>query len=116
MSDWHAMLQLLPHLLQQSVLCALSLQESLCNNLCLSGMLSSKNIDANLIMLFNSGTQGCCAEIAANAAGQSKLANILFAKQLAKNLEGTNVKAYSLHPGELSSTASGIFYHALLSS
>ncbi|CAL5229395.1 g12713 [Coccomyxa viridis] len=33
------------------------------------------------------------------AYGQSKLANILFAKQLAKDLEGTNIKAYSLHPG-----------------
>ena len=34
------------------------------------------------------------------SAGQSKLANILFAKQLAKDLEGSNVKAYSLHPGK----------------
>jgi retinol dehydrogenase 12 len=29
----------------------------------------------------------------------SKLANILFAKELAKRLKGTNVTTYSLHPG-----------------
>ena len=34
-----------------------------------------------------------------NAYGQSKLANILFARELAKRLEGTGVTANSLHPG-----------------
>ena len=33
------------------------------------------------------------------AYGQSKLANILFSKELAKRLQGTGVAAYSLHPG-----------------
>ncbi|XP_045135874.1 retinol dehydrogenase 11-like isoform X1 [Portunus trituberculatus] len=30
---------------------------------------------------------------------QSKLANVLFTRELAKKLKGTNVNAYSLHPG-----------------
>ena len=33
------------------------------------------------------------------AYGQSKLANILFSKELAKRLQGTGVTTYSLHPG-----------------
>lgn len=33
------------------------------------------------------------------AYGQSKLANVLFTRSLAKRLEGTGVTAYSLHPG-----------------
>ena len=31
--------------------------------------------------------------------GQSKLANVLFTRSLAKRLQGTNVTAYALHPG-----------------
>mmetsp|Transcript_5619 Transcript_5619/g.16050 ORF Transcript_5619/g.16050 Transcript_5619/m.16050 type:complete len:300 (-) Transcript_5619:287-1186(-) len=37
---------------------------------------------------------------------QSKLANVLFAKQLARNLEGTQITAYSLHPGSIQTTLS----------
>lgn len=33
------------------------------------------------------------------AYGQSKLANILFARELGKKLEGTGVNTYSCHPG-----------------
>ena len=33
------------------------------------------------------------------AYGQSKLANILFTRELAKRTKGTNIRAYSLHPG-----------------
>lgn len=36
------------------------------------------------------------------AYGQSKLANILFTRELAKRLEGTGVTANSLHPGAVS--------------
>lgn len=34
-----------------------------------------------------------------NAYGQSKLANLLFARELAHRLEGTGVSAFSCHPG-----------------
>lgn len=37
------------------------------------------------------------------AYGTSKLANILFTRELAKRLEGTNVTANSLHPGVIAS-------------
>ena len=33
------------------------------------------------------------------AYGQSKLANVLHAKELAKRLENTGISVYSLHPG-----------------
>jgi NAD(P)-dependent dehydrogenase (short-subunit alcohol dehydrogenase family) len=36
------------------------------------------------------------------AYGQSKLANILFTRELARRLEGTGVTANSLHPGKIS--------------
>ena len=35
------------------------------------------------------------------AYSQSKLANILHAKELAKRLEGTGISVYSLHPGAI---------------
>merc|ERR1712176_606040 len=35
------------------------------------------------------------------AYGQSKLANILFARELASRMEGTGVTAYSCHPGTI---------------
>eukprot|EP00057_Strongylocentrotus_purpuratus_P033097 XP_790111.3 PREDICTED: retinol dehydrogenase 12 [Strongylocentrotus purpuratus] len=38
---------------------------------------------------------------------RSKLANILFAKELARRLEGTGVTAYSLHPGAVYSSLWG---------
>jgi WW domain-containing oxidoreductase len=34
------------------------------------------------------------------AYGQSKLANIMHAKELAKRLENTGISVYSLHPGK----------------
>ncbi|XP_018609724.1 retinol dehydrogenase 12 isoform X3 [Scleropages formosus] len=40
---------------------------------------------------------------AKKAYGQSKLANILYTRSLAKRLEGTGVTAYSLHPGVVQS-------------
>ena len=40
------------------------------------------------------------------AYGQSKLANILHAKELAARLEGTGVTVYVLHPGETFALAS----------
>ena len=66
------------------------------------GVLSGKYIHANSHVLFHAGHIKVLCRDTGVAAGQSKLANILFAKQLAKNLEGTNVKAYSLHPGKAS--------------
>lgn len=41
------------------------------------------------------------------AYGQSKLANILFTKELASRLEGTGVTAYCLHPGAVSTNLFG---------
>eukprot|EP01026_Neomeris_dumetosa_P063775 TRINITY_DN6059_c1_g1_i1.p1 TRINITY_DN6059_c1_g1~~TRINITY_DN6059_c1_g1_i1.p1 ORF type:complete len:314 (-),score=35.87 TRINITY_DN6059_c1_g1_i1:252-1193(-) len=41
-----------------------------------------------------------------DAYSQSKLANILFANQLAKILEGSSVNAYSLHPGVINTNLS----------
>ena len=35
------------------------------------------------------------------AYGQSKLANVLFTRSLARRLQGTNVTAYSVHPGSV---------------
>jgi NAD(P)-dependent dehydrogenase (short-subunit alcohol dehydrogenase family) len=34
-----------------------------------------------------------------NAYGQSKLANVLHAKELAKRLDKSGISVYSLHPG-----------------
>ena len=36
------------------------------------------------------------------AYAQSKLANIMHAKELARRLEGTGITTYSLHPGKIS--------------
>ena len=47
------------------------------------------------------------------AYGQSKLANILFAKELAKRLEGTDVTVNSCHPG-IVQTELGRHMHSLL--
>jgi len=64
------------------------------------------------------GVQRCCLTITltsqciCSVAGQSKLANILFAKQLAKDLQGTNVKAYSLHPGQYALPSLSIHHKA----
>lgn len=37
-----------------------------------------------------------------NAYSQSKLANVMFTRELAKRLQGTGVTVYSLHPGVIS--------------
>lgn len=42
------------------------------------------------------------------AYGQSKLANLLFAKELARRLDGTGQKAYAVHPGVI---ATNLFRH-----
>lgn len=42
------------------------------------------------------------------AYGQSKLCNILFAKELARRTEGTNVEAFALHPGVI---LTGLWQH-----
>ena len=49
-------------------------------------------------------------------AGQSKLANILFARELAQREAGGNVKAYSLHPGDvlLSEPRSAAFHAGMI--
>lgn len=56
------------------------------------------------------------------AYGQSKLANILFTKELAKRMKNTNVTANSLHPGAVSTnigidrkTGFGTMVHKILS-
>ena len=55
------------------------------------------------------------------AYGQSKLANILFTRELANRLRGTGVNVYSLHPGLIATELSrhvknrlGIFKHLML--
>lgn len=41
------------------------------------------------------------------AYGQSKLANVLFTRQLAKRLQGSSVTTYSLHPGAVGTNIAG---------
>lgn len=41
------------------------------------------------------------------AYGQSKLANVLFTRELAKRCKGTSVTAYSLHPGAVGTNIAG---------
>lgn len=41
-----------------------------------------------------------------NAYSQSKLANVMFTRELAKRLQGTGVTTYSLHPGVISTELS----------
>ena len=38
---------------------------------------------------------------AMKAYAQSKLANILFTRELAKRMKGTNIRVYAVHPGKL---------------
>ena len=45
------------------------------------------------------------------AYAQSKLANILFTRELAKRLRGTGVTAYSLHPGKDTLCMIYFYYH-----
>jgi NAD(P)-dependent dehydrogenase (short-subunit alcohol dehydrogenase family) len=47
------------------------------------------------------------------AYGQSKLANILFAKELASRLNGTGVTAYSCHPGVIKTGLSRHYHDAM---
>ena len=53
---------------------------------------------------------------------QSKLANVLFTRELARRLKGTGVTAYALHPGVVATElgrhlkdAMGPFYYVLVS-
>ena len=52
---------------------------------------------------------------AMGAYGQSKLANVLFTRQLAKRLKGTSVTTYSLHPGVVA-TELARHFNAILAS
>lgn len=45
------------------------------------------------------------------AYGQSKLANILFTKELAKRLAGDSVTTYALHPGSVRTGSFNLYYN-----
>ncbi|HAA56770.1 MAG TPA: short-chain dehydrogenase/reductase SDR [Myxococcales bacterium] len=84
-----------------------------------TGLLDQLTDDARVVMVSSEAHRGAYKEgiqfdnlsgekgyTPWGAYGQSKLANILFARRLAKNFEGTGKTAYSLHPGVIQTNLS----------